>query len=147
VENAKEHRKGKMMEDHEQLVLDLAKAHTQEVYQKCLALVREANDAWADFLGCHRDEFATYPFLDKGLRRFAGKVTSNSIENVNSALLEHRSMPILCMVDAISKYQHDKYRERKQQSIDWQKQGKLLMEYAEEEEHKYGLEAAKRRVK
>ena len=62
------------------------------------------NSQWADYLDSYKSQFATVFFLQRGYRRF-GEVTSNGVENINSALLEARGLPIVDMIEEILSYQ------------------------------------------
>jgi ribosomal protein L32 len=55
-------------------------------------------------------------------------------------------MPILFMIEAMIKYQQDKYVERKEMSKTWSNKGKALTEYAELRDLDIAEEASKRKV-
>jgi hypothetical protein len=145
ADNAKENSQGRMNDTHKQMIVELAKSRTVNVYQKRLDAIKRENEEWASYLDERKDQFVAYKFLDNGLRRF-GKVTSNAVENTNSALLESRSLPIMFMVEDIMKYMREKYASRQKTSKLWTDEGRLLTEYAQLNKIKIEEEAAKREV-
>ena len=146
ADNAKDKTKGTTMNrDQKRLIVDLAKARTRDMYLKRLAVIAKENRVWAQFLDGKQSEFAAYRFLDNGIRRF-GKVTSNAVEIMNGALLQCREYPILYLVESIIKYQRDKYVEHYNQAIEWEKEGRLLTLYAQDEAQKTCTGASKRKV-
>ena len=97
-----------MNNQHRNLILNLAKAHTEESYLDRLEGIREIHPEWADWLYQRRSEYATYCFLRQDIRRW-GKVTSNAVKNVNSSLLDVRSLPILLLIQGIIEKSQAKY--------------------------------------
>jgi hypothetical protein len=93
-----------------------------------------------------KHEFVTYSFLERGYRRW-GKVTSNPVENVNGAVMNEGTKPILFMVDGLIKYQRDKYRTTQQEATVWENKGMVLTDYGEQMERQYGIGATKCNVK
>jgi Transposase, Mutator family len=121
AENCKENCKScSMNEEHKNMIIDLAKARIEEDYQQHLDSIRQANNAWADWLDKRKWEFANASFLERGIWRF-GKVTSNSVENINSSLVDIHGYPIAYMLEAINKYQREHYLKRQIQAAEWTK--------------------------
>jgi hypothetical protein len=67
-----------MNENHKLLIIDLAKSLTEAAYSRHLAEIRTINGQWAKWLNTHKHEFVATTFLDKGIVRRWGKVTSNA---------------------------------------------------------------------
>lgn len=99
---------GTMNEDHKKLIVQLAKSRTQDIHQQRLEAIKNENEAWAQWLDTRRDEFATFRFLERGHSR-CGKVTSNGVENIDSALSDQRGFPIVCMTRAIVECQQKSF--------------------------------------
>jgi hypothetical protein len=98
-----------MNEGHKNMIIQLAKTRTEEQYELRLNnALSELNQNWALWLDQRKEEFTTVSFLERGIRRF-GKVTSNGVENVNSALVDIHSLPVISLVEGMVKYQREKY--------------------------------------
>lgn len=134
-----------MNEECKNLIIELAKSRTEYVYAKRLDRLRQLNTQWADYLDAKKEQFATVSFLEKGLRRY-GKVTSNGVENMNNALSEARSLPIAHQIEAIVRYQQEKYSQRKEIAKRLVEQGKVLTDYATQFNAKIGSIARKKEV-
>lgn len=144
-ENCRESCEGSMNEGHKELIIQLTKGRAVAEHNKRLALIAKENQQWADWLDSRQDEFATVSFLNRGYRR-CGKVTSNGVENVNSAITEARSEPIAYVVEALVKCQRTKALERKTLAEQWQSEGKLLMPCTSAHDIGIGGEAQKQNV-
>jgi hypothetical protein len=84
--------------------------------------------------------------LAGGIRRW-GKVTSNSTETINGVFGNIRELPIVFMIEAIIKYQRQKYHERYLQACKWSEEGKRLTPYARDIQVEIAGKASKRQVK
>lgn len=129
--NCHEKCKGTMNEDHKRMIIQLAQSRTQVKYQSRLEQLREINERWADYLDDKREQFVAYEFLIKNLRRW-GKVTSNGVENVNSAILPLRYEPIGYLALELTLYMQDKYRRGKARALNLEKERMLLTVYADD---------------
>lgn len=136
---------GPMNNDHQLMILNLAKARTHELYNVRLEAIRDINEPWADYLDRRSDEFCTFSFLQRGHKRY-GKVTSNGVENINGAIVDERSYPIVLMIQGIVKYQQGKFATRKNLGRQWQQENKRLTHYARSEDIRIGTEAQTRTV-
>ena len=145
TENCREAVKASMPQKAKDLIIELAKARTEDVYQRCLEQLRQLNDGWAQYMDGKKDEFASVSFLQRGHMRH-GKVTSNGVETINGSLLEARGMPIVYMIESITQYQQEKYNERKVLAEVWLNSNKALTVYAEEQDALTGAKASKRTV-
>lgn len=146
AENCKEQCKtGVMNEEVKNLIISLAKARTEEQYESRLSDIMERNSAWGEWLDNRKEEFATVAFLDRGVRRF-GKVTSNGVENVNGALSDIRTLPIVAMIEAMLKYQRGHYFKRQNLAADWVTRGRRLTLHAACLDERIGGMASKRTV-
>ena len=117
AENCREACGYTMNSKHKNMILSLAKARTEESYLDKLEEIREIHPEWADWLHQRRSEFATYCFLKQDVRRW-GKVTSNAVENVNSSLLDVRSLPILYLINGIIEKSQAKYLSGYRKSVE-----------------------------
>jgi hypothetical protein len=146
AENCSKACKGSMNEEQKRLVLELAFSRTEEaMYQERLKKIKSINPEWAVYLDEKKDQFVTLTFLDKGIRRF-GKVTSNGVENINSAIVNLRAYPIIHMVEALTEYQRKKYYKCQKQSKVWLQENRIITPYASFETENIAKEASKRCV-
>ena len=118
-----------MNQEQRNMIIDLAKSMTEDVYQKCLGEIRKMNAKWAEYLDERKEQFVTASFLQRGYRRY-GKVTSNGVENINAVLGDARGLPIVYLIEAIIQYQIDKFTERQVIANAWVQDGKPLTGYA-----------------
>ena len=145
AENCREANKYTMNNTHKDLILSLAKARTEESYLDVLEKIRAIHSEWAEWLHDRRNEFATYVFLRDHIRRW-GKVTSNAVENINSSLLDIRSLPILYLIMGIVEKTQAKYVSGYRKAIDLQKKGIEVTDYAWTHHKLLVKEAMKRKV-
>ena len=145
AENCRETCEGPMNEHQKNMIIRLAKARTQTQCQERLSEIEAINEQWAQCLHSRQDEFATVSFLNRGCRRF-GKVTSNGVENINSALSAARSLPTVHMIQEIVQCQQEKFKERKKLAEKWVEDGTLLTQCAPSEDVRIGELAQKREV-
>ena len=144
-ENCRENNTGKMNDDDKALIMALAKARTEEAYEQRLEAIDAVNEDWAQWLDERKTQFSTVYFLSQGIRRW-GKVTSNGVENVNSALTAERGMSIMHMMQGIVDYQRNKHIERKEQASKWILEGKQLTFCAEDQDEEISEKAQVRQV-
>ena len=63
TENCCESFKATMPQKAKDLILVIAKARTEDVYQQCLQQLRNMNGEWANYVDRRKDKFATVSFL------------------------------------------------------------------------------------
>ena len=99
------------------------------MYAERLEGIRKLHEPWATYLHDKKDKFVCCSFLQRDISR-EGKVTSNGVENVNSAINPARELPILFMTQWLIDYQVSKYVERAAVAKVWRDKGNSLTPYA-----------------
>lgn len=99
-DNCQESAKCSMNEGHELLINRLAHSRTEDICRLRLAEARSVHKEWADWSDQRKCKFVAFAFLNRDVPRW-GKVTGNAAENIDSAILDARQMPILFMTLAI----------------------------------------------
>ena len=145
AENCREACKYTMNNNHKQLILQLAKARTEEAYLDTLQKIRNIHREWADWLHERRHEFATYIFLQDHIQRW-GKVTSNAVENINSSLLDVRNLPILYLIIGIIEKTQAKYVSGHRKAVELRRKNIAVSEHAWNYYRKLVKGAATRKV-
>jgi hypothetical protein len=95
--NCRDNIQVKLSKDQEQFIITkIAKARTEVMYNERLEELTTLNEQAAAWVDERKDEFVAFRFLQREKPRF-GKVTSNGVENINSAILDIREQPIASM--------------------------------------------------
>ena len=142
AENCREACKGAMNEDHKKRIINLAKARTRS---DCLPLKQSTKNGLFIFTGSLSNECASFSFLQRGHKRY-GKVTSDGVENINFAISDAHSFPIVQMIEAIVKHQRDKFASRKAIASVWTAENKMTTQCAIAEDRRLGSIARKRDI-
>ena len=125
----------------------LAKLRTEELFNIHLEELRkeigiDQKEWWFE----RRDQYASYRFLSKGVRRFL-KVLSNGAEQMNSVHKDARMEPLLTLLQSINEWNMSKFSVRNNKATQWINKNQKLTDYASEKHRKSLDEASRRNVR
>ena len=123
----------KVNEEHKLMVQALGHSRTREVYEERLDRLRHVHIEWGEWLDERKEQFVAYAFLERDIRRW-GKVTSNSVENINSAFLGLRELPILFMILGAIEYIQKRLLEGRSKAEEMSRKGLEVTQYARSEQ-------------